>query len=129
MYLVRKGNSGNHLTHSMTIAASPMVDQWEIPVNKVIIETKFGEGCFGEVHKGFVRGPIHNSPTMKGSICIAVAIKTLKCKAIMNVFVARWLLMELADCKFDCAWRQCRVAAWWQSRLQFGGAMKLILVT
>ena len=80
MYLVRKGDSGKRLTHSMTMAASPMIDEWEIPVNKVIIETKFGEGCFGEVHKGFVRGPIHNSPTMKGSICIAVAIKMLKSK-------------------------------------------------
>ena len=62
-------------------SAGPVIDQWEIPVQKVIIETKFGEGCFGEVHKGFVRGPIPNSPTMKGSICIAVAIKTLKSKS------------------------------------------------
>ena len=65
--------------------AAPVIDQWEIPVNKVIIETKFGEGCFGEVHKGFVRGPIPNSPTMKGSICIAVAIKTLKSKHVVII--------------------------------------------
>ena len=102
MYLVRKGNSGNRLTqHSMTMTSSPMVDQWEIPVNKVIIETKFGEGCFGEVHKGFVRGPIQNSPTMKGSICIAVAIKTLKGK--LSKCVDAWL-MAITDCKFDCEW-------------------------
>ena len=63
------------------VPSAPIIDEWEIPVNKVIIETKFGEGCFGEVHKGFVRGPIPNSPTMKGSICIAVAIKTLKSKS------------------------------------------------
>lgn len=76
----RRG-SGSHRLPISLVPSAPIIDEWEIPVNKVIIETKFGEGCFGEVHKGFVRGPIPNSPTMKGSICIAVAIKTLKSKS------------------------------------------------
>ena len=80
MYTGTGGQRGGSLSRVPlnVSSAGPVIDQWEIPVNKVIIETKFGEGCFGEVHKGFVRGPIPNSPTMKGSICIAVAIKTLK---------------------------------------------------
>lgn len=79
----RRGGSTNSRLPFNIPSAGPVIDEWEIPVNKVIIETKFGEGCFGEVHKGFVRGPIPNSPTMKGSICIAVAIKTLKSEYII----------------------------------------------
>lgn len=56
------------------------VDEWEIPVGSVIVESKFGEGCFGEVHKGVVRGPLPSTRSMKTNICIAVAIKMLKSK-------------------------------------------------
>ena len=44
------------------------------------IESQLGEGCFGEVYKGFVQGPIPGSRTMKDSIFTTVAIKYLKGK-------------------------------------------------
>lgn len=56
------------------------LDDWEIPVGSVIVDTKFGEGCFGEVHRGVVRGPLPSSRMMKSNICINVAIKMLKSK-------------------------------------------------
>ena len=46
----------------------------------VIVEAKFGEGCFGEVHRGVVRGPLPGTRSMKTNICVAVAIKMLKRK-------------------------------------------------
>ena len=55
-------------------------DDWEIPSDNVIIEEELGEGCFGMVYKGVVKGPIPNSRTMTTSICKLVAIKFLKCK-------------------------------------------------
>ena len=54
------------------------VDEWEIPVEAVIVDAKFGEGCFGEVHKGVVRGPLPSTRSMKTNICVSVAIKMLK---------------------------------------------------
>ena len=58
-------------------------DEWEIPPSHVIIEDCLGEGAFGEVYHGIIRGPIVNPkvhPSMKSAICTAVAIKLLKCK-------------------------------------------------
>ena len=60
------------------ISAGPNTDDWEIPVDNVQRESKFSEGCFGEVYKGVVRGPITNSRMMKNTICVNVAIKMLK---------------------------------------------------
>ena len=55
-----------------------MEDEWEIPVIALETEKQLGEGCFGMVFKGFVRGPIPGSRTMKDSIHATVAIKHLK---------------------------------------------------
>ena len=55
-------------------------DEWEIPFGNVIVEEELGEGCFGMVYKGAVKGPIPNSKTMATSICKIVAVKFLKCK-------------------------------------------------
>ena len=63
-------------------------DEWEIPPSHVIIEDCLGEGAFGEVYRGIIRGPIVNPkvhPSMKSAICTAVAIKLLKCKLIRTV--------------------------------------------
>lgn len=57
-----------------------MTDDWEIPVENVQTDAKFSEGCFGEVYKGVVRGPLPNSRRMKNTMCINVAIKMLKSK-------------------------------------------------
>lgn len=58
------------------------LDDWEIPVGSVIVDTKFGEGCFGEVHRGVVRGPLPSTRTMKSNICVTVAIKMLKSRSL-----------------------------------------------
>ena len=56
----------------------PMDDEWEIPPVALDVEKELGEGAFGEVYKGVVRGPIPGSRTMKDSIGSVVAIKYLK---------------------------------------------------
>ena len=66
-----------------TALESPKLDEWEIPAPQVIIEDRLGEGCFGEVYRGMIKGPINNprlQGTMKHAICPVVAIKILKCK-------------------------------------------------
>ena len=60
---------------------SPMLDAWEIPASHVIIEKRLGEGCFGEVFKGSIPGPISNpslEPTLKNKPYQTVAVKLLK---------------------------------------------------
>lgn len=65
---------------------SPKLDEWEIPAGLVVIEKRLGEGCFGEVYQGVVKGPINNSKvqaSLKNVICPVVAIKLLKCKSLI----------------------------------------------
>ena len=54
------------------------VDSWEIPYNCIVMLTLLGEGQFGEVHKGMIRGKDMNNPFCKGSGFVAV--KTLRCE-------------------------------------------------
>ena len=56
----------------------PMDDEWEIPPITLDVDKQLGEGAFGEVYKGVIRGPIPGSRTMKDSIGSVVAIKYLK---------------------------------------------------
>ena len=58
-----------------------LADEWEIPPAQVIVEETIGEGAFGEVVKGTVKGPLTNPKVpraLKTTICIPVAIKMLK---------------------------------------------------
>ena len=67
---------------------SPLVDEWEIPSNEVIIEDCLGEGAFGEVYKGIIKCPIINPKvklSVKNAICTPVAIKLLKRKYICSM--------------------------------------------
>lgn len=53
-------------------------DGWEIPAANIILEEQLGEGCFGEVHRGVVKGPLPTTHMMKSTICKTVAVKFLK---------------------------------------------------
>ena len=53
----------------------------QVPTTDVIVEDHLGEGAFGLVFKGIIRGPLRNpklSSKMKKSIGLPVAIKLLK---------------------------------------------------
>ena len=58
----------------------PKADNWELPNENIVLmdEEPLGEGCFGVVHRGIVKGPVLRSRTMKNTICLNVAIKFLK---------------------------------------------------
>ena len=59
---------------------SPSMDEWEIPVNEVIMEKQLGQGAFGELYKGVIKCPIVNLEvklTAKNPICTPVDIKLL----------------------------------------------------
>lgn len=56
-------------------------DEWEVVPSQVIVEENIGEGAFGEVLKGTIKGPLNNPKVpsaLKNAICIPVAIKMLK---------------------------------------------------
>ena len=61
-----------------------LLDGWEIPAGSIILEEQLGEGCFGEVHRGVVKGPLPNTYMMKTTICKTVAVKFLKRKGFNN---------------------------------------------
>ena len=65
------------------IDKAPLLDEWEVSANEVIVEQQLGEGAFGEVFKGAMKGPIRNpkiSSGLKHTIGLPVAIKLLKRK-------------------------------------------------
>ena len=86
----------------------PKVDDWEIPACNVIMEQQLGEGCFGQVFKGVVKGPISNpkvQPSLKNAICVNVAIKMLKRKSSV-ILALDWeihvLHVWLLNCTHIC---------------------------
>lgn len=65
--------------------SSLTTDEWEVPPSQVIVEDCLGEGAFGEVYKGIIRGAMSNPkvrPALKNNICTPVAIKLLKCELV-----------------------------------------------
>ena len=58
--------------------AAIKTDEWEIPSGNVVAEKELGEGCFGLVFQGTIRGPLPQSRALKNTICVTVAIKYLK---------------------------------------------------
>ena len=61
----------------------PIFDEWEIPTDDVIFEQLLGEGAFGEVYKGVIRGPLENpkiSAVLRQAIDVPVTIKLLNRK-------------------------------------------------
>ena len=67
---------------------APLIqDEWEVAATEVIVERQLGEGAFGEVYKGVIKGPLRNpkiSPFLKQSIGIPVALKLLKSKVVIT---------------------------------------------
>ena len=60
-----------------------LTDEWEVSPSEVIVEDSLGEGAFGEVYKGTLKGPILCSkvrPSQRKAVCTDVAIKLLKSK-------------------------------------------------
>jgi serine/threonine protein kinase len=59
-------------------ATGPMGNGWEIPLQYIVREQQLGEGSFGKVAKGFIRGPVPGTYTMKNRLHASVAMKFLK---------------------------------------------------
>lgn len=56
-------------------------DEWEVLPSQVVMESTLSEGAFGEVHQGFIRGPLNNpnlTSQIRKSVTVPVAIKMIK---------------------------------------------------
>ena len=71
------GNNPNY-TDPVANEETAIGNAWEIPLEFIVREYQLGEGTFGKVAKGFIRGPIPGTYTMKNRLHATVAIKFLK---------------------------------------------------
>ena len=65
----------------------PVLDEWEISTDDVIVDQLLGEGGFADVYKGVIRGPLENpkiSAVLRQAIGVPVAIKLLKSKSSIH---------------------------------------------
>ena len=98
MCIKQKDDDGNSvgLHHGQIfindVTSGPAGNGWEIPLEYITREQQLGEGSFGKVAKGFIRGPVPGTYTMKDCIHASVAIKFLKgivclssCKVHMRI--------------------------------------------
>ena len=72
---------GKDLKCNITLSSMYVFLTAQIPTTDVIVEDHLGEGAFGFVFKGVVRGPLRNpklSSKLKQTIGLPVAIKLLK---------------------------------------------------
>ena len=79
----------------------PILDEWEISTDDVIVDELLGEGAFGEVYKGVIRGPLENpkiSAVLRQAIGVPVAIKLLKSE--FNLFLTVFSSFKLVVCEF-----------------------------
>ena len=62
-------------------------DEWEISPSDITVDDKLGEGAFGEVYRGTLKGPLINNkikPEFRNSLYLPVAIKLLKGRVVFK---------------------------------------------
>ena len=62
-------------------AETIVADEWEISPTDITVGNKLGEGAFGEVYRGSLKGPLINNnvkPEFRNSLFLPVAMKLLK---------------------------------------------------
>ena len=74
-------SSGHVLSKPHLPTAALTLDDWEVAPSDIVVDDSLGEGAFGEVYKGFLKGPITCSkvkPQYRNAVHVGVAIKLLK---------------------------------------------------
>lgn len=65
------------------------LDQWEIYSNQVAIQSRLGEGAFGDVYRGLYNSSVTknscNIPKFNTNNSVVVAVKLLRGKNIMHL--------------------------------------------
>ncbi len=72
------------------------LDDWEVSPADIAVDETLGEGAFGEVYKGFLKGPITCSkvkPCYRNAVHLPVAIKLLKGRKIDASFLSTVQMM------------------------------------
>ena len=71
-------------------------DEWELCPSDITVNQMMGEGAFGEVYRGFLKGPLNNvkvKAEFRNAISIPVAIKLLKGNNYRHSFGERDILI------------------------------------
>ena len=69
-----RGEGGDDVPMEPVISFEP--DSWELNPDSITMENLLGEGSFGQVYKGVLRGPIR-TPGYEANTSLTVAVKLL----------------------------------------------------
>ena len=80
--------SGQHRQQFVTtedgMVKGPIGNGWEIPIEYIVRGEQLGEGSFGIVAHGYIRGPVPGTYTMKNRVHASVAMKFLKGETLIE---------------------------------------------
>lgn len=74
-------------------------DDWELSASDITVMEMLGEGAFGLVYKGYIKGPLINSkvkPEFRNKVHIPVAMKLLKGEGFSLIFFSPFLILFLS---------------------------------
>ena len=81
MFSVNYSPKENPQALEMEVLDNSLFDEWEIPPSDVEVDMLLGEGAFGKVYRGILKGPLANGkvkPEFRNALHLTVAIKLLK---------------------------------------------------
>ena len=90
MFSVSYSSKENPAVLEVDSIDNSLSDEWELSPSDVTVDKLLGEGAFGEVYSGYLKGPLANNkvkPEFRNALHLPVAIKLLKGNTLILIII------------------------------------------